>query len=226
MGFPTNVVRLLGRPSRDKRVFGRYALAEADIPKLAREVLSLRVAAYEQRLGELQRTMGVKGAPPRLSDDRILKALNRESRDTALGIIRTHNDDLRAFIKAQPSTLSQRDLASSVRTWEADRAEWKGKQIALNEGMLGRNRADADVMGKNKLTVRQRVSPKESSEAICAGFVSRGWMRPSDVHFSLPAHVGCIHGWEYDKRLEEAVKGKEQVWLGDWTKITETNKES
>lgn len=215
----STLVSLAGAPSTRARSFKQFAMGPGDIEPLTKEVLTLRVAAYEGRLQQLMDSMGIPGEAS-LSDSAVLKRLQREARDTALSILNTHNDDLRSLINRQPKKLTQREISNLARAWEAERAGWKGKQIALTEGMRGRNQADQDVMKRNGLSPQKRVTPRESGEAKCADLVAQGWKRETDWHVSLPLHPSCIHGWEYRQPLSELVKGKERLWLGDWVDVS------
>jgi hypothetical protein len=210
------IVALASAATIRRRVFARFAYGLDDIERLAREIATVRVAAAEQRLAELRAAMGLPGrGRVAITDDVVLRAITRESRDAAAGIVMTHNRQLREFLARQPRDLSQRKLAARVQAWERARAEWKAKQIAFTEGMTARNDIDREVLTRNGLRVRARVAPQRAAEPICAGLVARGWMEPHDLP-RLPAHPNCIHGLEYDTRLRAAVRARARIWLGDW----------
>jgi hypothetical protein len=205
-----------------RRVFRRYALGQDDVEKLAKEIATLRVAAYEGRLQNIIDGIGLN-QEAHLYEPAILRRIARESRDVALGVINTANTSLRNFINNQPVGTTQRQMAAMTRQWQADRQQWKARQIAQNEGLIGRHQADADVLKRNGLTPQVKVVPSVSAEKLCADAIARGWMRPSDVGFSLPLHVNCIHSFAYRQSFEDMVKGKDKLWLGEDVSIKATD---
>ncbi len=139
-GTSEPIVALASGATIRRRVFERFAYGPDDIERLAKEIATVRVAAAEQRLAELRAAMGLPGrGRVAISDEAVLKAITRESRDAAAGIVMTHNRQLREFLARQPRDLSQRELAARVQAWERARAEWKAKQIAFTEGMTARH---------------------------------------------------------------------------------------
>lgn len=215
-GDEAPIVALASAATVRRRVFARFAYGPEDIERLAKEIATVRVVAAEQRLAELRAAMGLPGrGRVAITDEVVLRAITRESRDAAAGIVMTHNRQLRAFLTRQPRDLSQRELAARVQEWERSRAEWKGKQIAFTEGMTARHQIDREVLTRNGLRVRARVTPQRAAEPICADLVARGWMEPHALP-RLPAHPNCIHGLEYDTRLRAAIRTRTRVWLGDW----------
>lgn len=210
-----SLIALASNATTRKRVFQRFALGPDRIDGLAHEIAVLRIAAYEGRLAQLANAMGLN-VQPSLYESNVLGKLQQDARDTAFGVIHTHNDDLRAFLAQQPRGLAQSELARRVQSWEGQRQDWKSQQIAVNEGYTAANQADRDVIKRNKIQTRMRVEPNEAKEPNCQELIDRGWMRESDVDFDLPLHIGCQHAFSYQESLADAVSDKDQVWLGDW----------
>jgi hypothetical protein len=197
-----------------KRVLARFLWDQQRADALAKEIATLRTTAYEGRLAELMQAMGVPGEA-HLYDPAVLKRVIADSRGSAASVLHTHNADLRQFVAAQPRGLSQRDLASRVKAWEAERADWKHRQIVDTEGQSARNQADDDVLRENGISSQRRAVPSSASEPLCAALVARGWMNATDSP-ELPLHPGCKHGWEYRRDLSKAVAGKPRIWAGQW----------
>lgn len=202
-----------------KRVYERYAMDTSDIDRIAKDVAAIRTAAYEQRLRQLGKEMSI-AAKPELTDKAVLKRIVRESRDSAASIVTTHNRQLAVVVKKQSKDATQRELGASVREWEAKRAPWKSKQIAMNEGMAARNQADADIISKNGWSkqLKVRVAPQKAQEPQCQALIGAGWMEWNDVFFTLPLHSGCPHGFEYQQHFGTLASAKresgEEIWLG------------
>lgn len=211
----TQPIMLASGATIRRRIFGRFALGQDSIDALTQEIAELRVAAYEGRLTQIADAMGLD-VEPSLTDSDVLNTLHQDARGSALSVIHTHNDDLRAFLAQQPKGLSQADLAARVRQWEADRQAWKSQQIVVTEGYGAANAADGDVLSRNRLQIERRLTPSQAEEELCARLVQRGWMKPSEIDFDLPVHPHCQHRWSYRQPLDTAVAGKSRVWLGDW----------
>lgn len=218
MWLPLRLIRLASASTRRKRIFSRFAMDEKAQSAMQREVATTYVASYEARLRQLARTMG-SSARVRLTDPEVLKRVNTETRDAALGILHTYNDELRNVVKNLPAGMSQKEMTAAVSKWQADRAVWKGKQIAKTTASLGRNDADRDVIEKNAIAIEQRVTPSQSAEPKCAALVARGWIKSDQVDFTLPLHPNCVHGWEYRRPLKNAIKGRTQLWIGDKVRV-------
>lgn len=200
-----------------RRVFRRFAQDAADIDRLAREVAVLKAAAYEGRLQQLADAAGL-GREVALSDPEVLRRLVRDSRDAAAGIVRTHNQDLRRFLAAQPRGTSQRELAARTRAHLEARAVRKAADIARTEGMAARNEAAIDVLRKNGIKTRVRAEPRRAAEPNCAAIVQAGWYEIDRVP-SLPAHPRCIHSWAYADSFVAAARARDLLWLGDWEPV-------
>lgn len=215
----TATVALASAATIHRRVFERYALGEADVERIGREVAVLRTAAYEGRLQQLADAFGVPAERAiGIGEPDVLRGITRNSRDSAMGIVRTHNNDLRRFLSAQPRALSQRDLVARVHEWEGERATWKARQIATTEGMDARGLADRDVLSRNNFAARVRATPARAAEARCQDLIGRGWINAADAP-ALPLHVGCVHGYEYDRRLATEAARRRSLWLGDWMEV-------
>lgn len=206
------VVKLVSGPEKRRRIFSSFAYGQADIDKLALEVATTRVAAYETRLRDAAKGFGITDV--RLTDTKVLQRINQDSRAVALDVIRNHNSDLRRFINAIPSDVSQRDMRVRIKEWEGNRAQWKSKQVAMTEAMEGRNQAGQDVYNRNKVKTLVRAVPRGSAHAACADLVNRGWM-PTNNAPRLPLHPHCVHSYEQKVDIVKATEGKKSVWLGD-----------
>lgn len=211
------IVALASASTTRKRVYKRFAQDTSDISAVSKHVASLQTAAYEQRLAQLAKQMGVT-TPVGLKDAARLKAIARDAKDVGYSVVHTHNTDLRNFVNKQPKSLSQRELASRVKEWADNRKAYKPKQIAQTEGMKARNLADQDIIAHNSFEVQQRVAPSTAAEARCALKIGLGWLKPGDIDFSLPLHVGCVHGWEYKQDLaklaQQRTEAGKQLWTG------------
>lgn len=203
-----------------RRVFDLLALGKRALAAMVKFITSVRVLAYEERLAEIAARLGLAGAR-RLTDTTVLRRIERESRDVAAGIIRTHNDDLRAWLARQPrrredgTAVTQQELVTAAKAWLAARADARTRRITRTEGMAGRNAAALDVLRMNEAKVRVRAEPRSSGEPRCAAIVAHGWYEVADAP-RLPAHPNCVHAWAYDTSLTTALEQRDRIWLGEW----------
>lgn len=197
-----------------RRVFGRFALGPGDVDRLAHEIATLRVASYEGRLQQFARSARVSGEV-QLADPAVLRRIARESRDVAMGMISTHNDELRAWLASQPRGQSQRDLGAAARTYMQRRTAVHSREAAYNEGMTGRNQAAVDVLRMNEARVRVRAEPRTAGEKLCQEIVSHGWYELGDAP-TLPQHPHCKHSWAHSSQFAAVAKSRPRLWLGDW----------
>lgn len=214
------IAELASEATIRKRVFASNAIGEHEIDRMAREISVLRVASYEGRLQQLADSMGLD-AEPSLRDTQALKRITTASRDSAISILNTHNDDLRAFLAAQPRGATQAELSTAVKTWKRDRAVWKSAQIVRTEGMAGRDDADRDVITKNSFRVQKRLTPGRGCTAFCTEQIARGWQDEADWNITLPIHPNCVHGWEYKQSFKSLAGARDRVWVGDWVEREE-----
>lgn len=195
-------------------VFERLAFDVDDIARLTREVGTLYVAAYEGRLQQLADSAR-RGGEVSLTDADVLRRLNRDARDVAVGVVRSHNTDLRRWIEAQPAR-SQRALEADARAWVAARGEERSRTIVITEGMRARNDALTDVLGKNGLDPEARWTPQGAGEPKCAAEAGIGWRRLSAITVRPPLHPRCVHSLELREPARRLFGSRQRLWLGDW----------
>jgi hypothetical protein len=205
------IVRLAQSSSSKRgRIYAQLAYGDPHVGTLTSTISRLRVASYKQQLSEMAGQAGLSAA--KTLEPAVTRTLARASAQAAAGVVKTHNRDLRAFLSAQPRTLSQADLGKAARAWERQRVSVKSKQIAQNEAARARSQAFRDVLDRNGVKLRVRAVPEEAAEEECLALVDRGWIASDDAP-DLPLHINCQHEYE-DEGLADALSGKEQVWLG------------
>lgn len=187
----------------------RWLYDERDLAGLSDDLTRLGLQQYVQRLSELGQRINLR---PGNIDAAIAEKLARQAGQSAASIVETHNRDLRAFVeKLDPNV----DAAAAVREWEANRADWKSKQVAYNEAMTARNAADGDFRSENDLQVRMRVVPEDAVCAVCQEYVAMGFVSADEADgIDIPAHINCQHGWAYAEGLADALDTLQEVWLG------------
>lgn len=214
------VVSLASEATIRKRVAQRFTMHSERVAALAREIGTIRVRAYDARLGELSRQLGGPTGVL-LTEPVVLDHLATEARRVAAGIAQTHNADLARFLGQQERGLSQRELAARTRDWHQARAHWKTTQVARTESIAGRVQADADVRSRNAIVARQRATPRSAQCPLCKALVAAGWLPASDT-VALPLHPACVHSWEQGDEAAQQVQGHARLWLGSWTTREET----
>lgn len=181
-----------------------------------RIIATAMIAAFLLRLRRIAAAVDADPAQVDLADIPIRSEIQAEARQMARDVTATHEEDAkREARKLLGQGMTVAAATTAIKAWDSERKAWKSEQVAKTATMQGFNKADEAVVKRNNLDIRRRASPFHASCPICKTIVAAGWIPGREAGApSLPAHPNCIHTWEYDRPLKEAVGDADSVWLG------------
>jgi len=180
---------------------------------------------YEIVLANKVREVGCDPGRVRLEESEELTYLRRRADESASLIVDTYNKNLRSAVEkivveyaaaheGSLAGMNRNVLAYRVRQWEADRAVWKDKQIAVTEATFAAHRTVTQFLLLNAIEARIFIVPVASVCDICAEYVRNSPYTPSQAaNIILPAHPSCPHTESiiYDR---STIPGCENLWRG------------
>lgn len=152
-----------------------------------------------------------------LNEGAELSTLKQYANESAASIVRTYNFDLAhaiQVIRANNPRANRNTYAKALQTWDARRASWKDKQIALMTVSTSTQAAKSAFIANNIVEGQAYLRPKTAAEPVCAGIVA-GNPYPLETinNVSMPVHVNCIHTWEIEyKKIHKSECA--DLWLG------------
>jgi len=156
-------------------------------------------AAYEDELTRQAAAIGCPGRVGRLREGEELSELKRLATEHAQSIVRTFNYDLARMIIAiriENPRANRVYYAKRLREWQATRAGWKDKQIALMTVQTGRQRGREAFLLNNPVTGKAYFEPKEAAEEECQALVKGSpWPIEKVYATPVPVHFNCPHFW-------------------------------
>lgn len=164
------------------------------------QLVKARRREYETTITELAQSLGCDKQSI-VREGEILNELNELSANDARSMVNTYNYDLAVAIiaiRTETPSANRNTYAARLRTWDANRAEWKNKQVAENTVLTARSLAQRDFARFNNIEGKaQLVGPNPAAEPICQGWLNRG-MVPIQVAINNPApyHLNCPHSWQ------------------------------
>jgi len=180
---------------------------------------------YEIVLANKVREVGCDPGRVRLEESEELTYLRRRADESASLIVDTYNKNLRSAVEkivveyaasheGSLAGLNRNVLAYRVRQWEADRAVWKDKQIAVTEATFAAHRTVTQFLLLNAIEARVYVRPVAAVCADCEQMVRNSPYTPAQAaNLILPRHPGCPHIEDviYDR---STIPGCENLWRG------------
>lgn len=155
--------------------------------------------AYEDELTRQAAAVGCPGRVGRLREGQELTELKQVATMHAQSIVRTHNYDLAKIIvelRINNPRGNRFYYSKYVREWEATRATWKDKQIALMTVQTGRQRGREAFILNNPVTGKAYFEPRQAAEAECQALVAGSpWSIEKVYSAPTPIHFNCIHSW-------------------------------
>lgn len=192
-------------------------LDSVDQESIRGQLVKARRREYETTITDMARSVGCDKQSI-VREGEILNELNELSANDAQSMVNTYNYDLAVAIiaiRTELPTANRNTYAARLRTWDANRSEWKNKQVAVNTVLTARSLAQRDFMRFNDIGGQAQLrGPAPAAEPICQGWLNRGLV---DVQVAIdnpsPYHLNCLHVWEME--LDQLDRGRcRDLWTG------------
>lgn len=192
-----------------------YTMRKDEEAVLAREIYAQREAAWIDEMRQQAAQVGVRARIPSPRGE-YADLMRRESITDAHSIRNTFNRDLEREIErlytANPRG-NRYYYMRGIERWQAERAQWKQRQIALVNDKTARHWAQQAFVEENLITGTYRfIGPApvcdDCAAQFAAGVVTQDYVDQNPT----PLHPNCPHGWKLSGAQVGVPIG--QLWVG------------
>lgn len=174
------------------------AYTSEETQALAQMIADLKGDAYTSGINTVLKQIGAPQADG-LKDIRVKAGLHQEATKSASEVAQTFSDDARSAANGMLDADVAPDVVrSAMKTWQQERAAWKGEQIGQTESAQPFTQGAHDVVTRNQMPVKAwEVTPEQCKCDRCQAMVDANpWPASygTTLAKSFPLHPNCIHG--------------------------------